>query len=1006
MEDCADIFHFIKTQRGPVKLKKLKKIFNQVTDLEDVLEANKSWFWISKITKSDWEVKAKINVELCAFYSKGRCVYKNCSALHICKSFLLSRKSCEQPCKNGLSHNIKDFHNKSVLDKLKLGNYGIGLLRSSFPRLCDSFQDSGKCGMFFCGYLHLCMFYVQGQCQKECQFATRIGLSKQEVHGLTSRHNMEVFSTFGLFQEKRDVFLTKILFHSESEDDNQNQTGSEESESDFDHNVESEEQKPNVRLCLAYLYRKCKEGSHCSRLHLCKEYLIDPNKCPIDPCKHGFSHDPYDKNNLKIIKSNWKDSSDERNILNSLREYFPRVCRSYEVKFCQIENCKRLHICRCFLFDACQNNNCMLSHNFNDDHNFKVFESHNMTSLLNGKKEHTVSNVLVSRIYKPKKAGQKSIGGDESKTKEILQINLLSEVSSSNELEEIKNSGEKSLKQTVVLCNLYLDSKCNQGNNCKKLHICKEFLINFNKCPGAVCQFGLSHDPFDESNAKITRSKWRKDSASKVIHELREGFPRLCKKYETGECDGKFCKKLHVCGDSLFNLCEKVNCSLSHDIADNHNFKVFHNYNLHGLLKQGQSVLLSNILISKKFGKPEDIERRTNTSLFKSTPSSTRNSGNIFSIFSDSNIKPVMNNFVPEKLKTMQSSSEKTNVLYFGSDLPSLRDDLVKIDADEIIKINGKKIPSVGLPVNNVSLATVNSSSSTSVSNKVKDSELMTSSKNRYLDFHATSVCDFDVNDTKFTHETAITKPSIEDVSLYILSNFVEGYCSLSSNGLHSLFPKKSKEDILKWFEMKQSYFRISQCKDNFKRVYPCFVDVEPCTSYWSKGSAARCMKEKCGKFHICKQLISGEIHNSNSCAQNHSFADKTVMHLVKTNKLESYTDEQLLVLLQNRFPFVCSKYQTHSCTEGEKHCSMLHICQGFVTKTCAKVEDICGLSHQTSLTSNQAERIADEFRIPLASLQNLVLVKSTKQKAGVTKFKGNLLPFLKYFREKSPFKT
>ena len=165
-------------------------------------------------------------------------------------------------------------------------------------------------------------------------------------------------------------------------------------------------------------------------------------------------------------------------------------------------------------------------------------------------------------------------------------------------------------------------------------------------------------------------------------------------------------------------------------------------------------------------------------------------------------------------------------------------------------------------------------------------------------------------------------------------------------------------------------------------------------------------MKEKCGKFHICKQLILGEIHNSNSCAQNHSFADKTVMHLVKTNKLESYTNEQLLVLLRNRFPFVCSKYQTHSCTEGEKHCSMLHICQGFVTKTCGKVEDICGLSHQTSLTSNQAERIADEFHIPLASLQNLVLVKSTKQKAGVTKFKGNLLPFLKYFREKSPFKT
>ena len=965
MEDYLDIFHFIKAQGGPVKLKKLKETFNQVTDLEDVLEANKSWFWISKITKSNWEVKAKINVELCPLYLKGICNNKNCSALHICKSFLLSRKFCKKPCKNSLSHNIKDFHNQSVLGKAKLDECGMGLLRSSFPRLCDSFQDSGRCEMFFCGYLHLCIFYVQGKCQKECQFAARIGLSKQEVHALTSCHNMKVFSTFGLFQEKRDVFITKILFHSESED-GKNETGSGESESDFGHNAESKGQKPNVRLCCSYFYRRCKEGSHCPRLHLCKEYLIDPNKCPNDPCKRGFSHDPYDKNNLKIIKSKWKDLTDERNILNSLREYFPRVCRSYEVRFCRIENCKRLHICRYFLFDACENNNCTLSHNFNDDHNLEVFESHNMISLLNWKKEYIVSNILVSRVYKPKKVGERFIAGNESKTKETLKVNLLSEISSSDELEEIKNSGEKGCKQTFMLCNLYLESKCNQGNNCKNLHICKEFLINFNKCPGVACQLGLSHDPFDESNAKITLSKWSKDSANKVIHELRESFPRLCKKYETAQCDGKFCKKLHICGDSLFNLCEKGYCCLSHDIADDHNIKVLHSYNLHGLLKQGQSVLLSNILISKKFGKPEDKER-SNTNLLKSAPSTSRNLGNTCSLF--------------------------------DSDLPSLRDNSVKLDRNEIRKNNWEKIPSVVLSVNNESLATVNLPSSTSSSNEIKDFEFMTLTKVRYPDFHTTRVCDFNVNHTKFNEK--ITKPSIEDVSLYILNNFVEGYCLLNSNGLHSLFSKKPEEDILKWFEMKQSYFRITECKNNSKRVYPCFVDVEPCTLYWSKGTAAKCTKEKCGKFHICKQLILGEIHNSNSCAQNHSFADKTLMHLVKSNKLESYTDEQLLILLRNRFPFVCSKYQTSSCAEGEKHCSMLHICQGFVTMTCAKVEDICGLSHQTSLTSNQAERIADEFHIPLARLQNLVLVKSIKQKAGVIKFKGNLLSIFEIFQRK-----
>lgn len=102
--------------------------------------------------------------------------------------------------------------------------------------------------------------------------------------------------------------------------------------------------------------------------------------------------------------------------------------------------------------------------------------------------------------------------------------------------------------------------------------------------------------------------------------------------------------------------------------------------------------------------------------------------------------------------------------------------------------------------------------------------------------------------------------------------------------------------------------------------------------------------------------MILGEIHNHNTCTQNHSFAVETVMHLIKNNKLESYTNDQLLILLWNRLPFVCSQYQANSCAEGEKHCSMLHICQGYVAKSCAKSEDICGLNHETALTSNQAE--------------------------------------------------
>ena len=275
------------------------------------------------------------------------------------------------------------------------------------------------------------------------------------------------------------------------------------------------------------------------------------------------------------------------------------------------------------------------------------------------------------------------------------------------------------------------------------------------------------------------------------------------------------------------------------------------------------------------------------------------------------------------------------------------------------------------------------------------------SRKPREPDFHTANANDFNnVICAKSNEKIAVTEPSIEDVLSYILNNFDEGYCLLNDKGLQSMFPKTSVEDITKWFGMKQRHFRISASKSNSERVYPCFVDVEPCTSYWKTGAAATCMKKKCGKFHICKRMILGEIHNHNSCKQNHSVAVYTMMHLIKNNKLESYTDDQLLVLLRNRLPFVCSKYQEKSCEEGETHCSMLHICQDYVTKSCAKIEDVCGLSHKTALTSNQAERIADEFHIPLASLENLLLIKSVKQKAVVTNFKGNIYSFFKCFRE------
>ena len=90
-EQLYDIFNFIREKGGAAKLKQLQRRFNASPDLEQVLEAYNSLFFISKIKENNWMVQAKVDVELCVSYLRGNCD-GSCESLHICKSFLLSGK--------------------------------------------------------------------------------------------------------------------------------------------------------------------------------------------------------------------------------------------------------------------------------------------------------------------------------------------------------------------------------------------------------------------------------------------------------------------------------------------------------------------------------------------------------------------------------------------------------------------------------------------------------------------------------------------------------------------------------------------------------------------------------------------------------------------------------------------------------------------------------------------------------------------------------------------------
>ena len=123
--------------------------------------------------------------------------------------------------------------------------------------------------------------------------------------------------------------------------------------------------------------------------------MIGPKRWPSETCKFGFTHDLFGKNCNAII-SKYKVVGGKTKIVVTISECFPRVCRANEISICGKQDCKKLHICRYFLFDARENKRCKLSHNFVDKYNVKVFKCYNTFNLITEKKDIIVSNILVS----------------------------------------------------------------------------------------------------------------------------------------------------------------------------------------------------------------------------------------------------------------------------------------------------------------------------------------------------------------------------------------------------------------------------------------------------------------------------------------------------------------------------------------------------------------------------------------------------------------------------------
>ena len=193
-----------------------------------------------------------------------------------------------------------------------------------------------------------------------------------------------------------------------------------------------------------------------------------------------------------------------------------------------------------------------------------------------------------------------------------------------------------------------------------------------------------------------------------------------------------------------------------------------------------------------------------------------------------------------------------------------------------------------------------------------------------------------------------------------MISTFDNGYAAISDNQLLNFF-KADELAVTAWMSKEKSNFRLLYHKNGNISVSVYDINIEPCQHFWSENG---CNEKECGRFHICKKVILQIPHNKHTCRFSHEFHTSSNDKLIKENDLTSLTNEEVLILLRNRYPKVCKDYQSNQCSEGIDFCQKLHVCLDLVLGDCKKSEAICGLLHENGLRGQQSARLRQEFNL------------------------------------------
>ena len=984
-------------------------------------------------------VRINLGKKICQQYVvKGSCRrgQNKCKHWHICKSFI--EEECNGAC--GLSHDFHDRGNDSKLKELGLEKYSNGSLRKiiawSLPTICELFLRS-ECKCDKCPHLHICAKEAHGvtcSCSLSHNLTDSHNMNVLKEYDLVPpnqivnvdfvRCSILVFDKQRLlsFSEDRAPAMTpkpapsrfknstaarvfferlckefscsaslanlleqKVVLPSEVED--------------FDSLLEESKDKflvtrnergaiqdvtafcPKLRLCRDFVSstNECRKN-RCPNFHLCRKFVSGT-------CIHGEScsrsHSFRNKRDAETLSNLCFDGLTDEQLCQLMMSSSPQVCLDYNNSSCNRGSlCSRVHICKRFVMNACgKGRSCCLDHKRALDtlHTSSILEKYkiddtNLNNVLRDllvceghksacgssieptmgrtnsgsldglnslpakdgdfvekwlmdlepeqnassqtrikaqrqKRRSSVSSscssVAPQNKFNPsKKTVFTSICKEHNGTVPFSIISQRRDLFSTGNSQNIANwfrqrndkfiltedSAGNILEVTSFcpkarLCFNYLTSQSCSREDCQFFHVCREFIAGSCKF-SSRCKWRHNFQ-FDEDRGFITKLELGDLTQEELRKVLRFSMPQVCLDYNSGGCKKDLCVQIHICKDFVKRKCSDFeDCDLQHESA---------------LLTPRASAIF------EKYG-------------LTCSDASTR-----------SMLKEVL---VCENHSSRREESRSSN----PSNQSNLNDDL-------------------SFPVQR-------SIFSVSLDSEVDDSFILPTDGN----YNGSA------NQRTLSSSRSPCFPSEQQVFHSLCTEYD---CSASFSAIakrKDLFPHGS-ESADAWFrETKGSFLITDSDRENGKvaQIEAFSTKARLCLNYTSSGN---CQSVDCTYLHVCKGYITDTCYHGESCSLNHHFFNKKDRALLSKIKLDLLTEQQLRKLVLLSTPQLCVEYNNGICRRGDS-CQKIHMCCGYLRKSCSRKEGHCGLEHEEALSTNHSQAVLKRFK--LSNVNKYEILKMT----------------------------